>query len=97
MRLVIVMLVFPLVVGCAGTKGGAVFDDLCIAGRLKPPSAEWLNRNPHNWKPHSDYEHPIRAGDRILNRECSAVVIAAGERDAKGFWKSLRKVFRIGG
>lgn len=94
MRSILLVILLSMTLGCASTRAGDKFDDLCIAGRIKAPAADWLNRNPHTWKQHSDYEQPIKKGDRILNRDCSDVVLAASDKDVIGLWAAVLRVFR---
>ena len=91
MRL-IAALILALSLGCAGTKAGMKFDDLCIAGRIKPDAAQWLNENQGSWKQHSDYGAPIKAGDRLFNGDCSEVAITAAKKDKTGLVDALRRV-----
>ncbi len=61
-----------LSLGCAGFN--ATIDDACIAGKIGPDAAAWLNANPETWKRHGDYLGPVKVDDRILNGTCSALV-----------------------
>lgn len=88
----ILLIIAAMTISCAGTKAGMKFDDLCIAGRITAEAAEWLNANQAAWKQHSDYEAPIKAGDRLFNGDCSEVAIQAAKKDKKGLWKAFRKV-----
>jgi len=90
------------VVSCAGApvdieKFGADFDDLCIAGKLKPTSAAWLNSNQDLWKQHRDYtevdgETPLKAGDRLFNGDCSLVTKLLIKGDVRGSLDALKRV-----
>jgi hypothetical protein len=77
---------------------GADFDDLCIAGKLKGESADWLNMHPEEWKQHTDYTDQrkpdlVKKGDRIFNGDCSeASKKLFTERDLDGAMEALRAV-----
>ena len=73
------LLIFSLLFlsGCAWF--GAAIDDVCIAGRLSQEQANHLNQS--EWqKRHADYLAPVKAGDRVLNANCSELVKAVAEK-----------------
>tara|TARA_R110000751_G_C13651405_1_gene468058 strand:+ start:41 stop:421 length:381 start_codon:yes stop_codon:yes gene_type:complete len=88
--------------GCVGTsvdieKFGSDFDDLCIAGKLKPTSAAWLNANLDLWKQHEDYTEirhprPLKDGDRVFNGDCSLVTKLLIKGDVRGSLEALERV-----
>lgn len=67
-------------VGCAGNgmsvgDAFALVDDLCIAGKVKQPGADYLNTTPGAMGWHEDYlervPEGVRERDRILSGDCS--------------------------
>ena len=89
--------------GCASGGGGswkefgAWIDDKCVAGKIKPDAAEWLNANPDTWKQHSDYAQPVKENDRILNGDCSETMKSAGSGDWEEALDSLGDAVDGGG
>lgn len=91
-----------IAISCTGKsinieKFGADFDDLCIAGKLKPTSAAWLNSNQDLWKQHRDYTEirhprPLKDGDRVFNGDCSLVTKLLIKGDVRGSLDALKRV-----
>ena len=76
---------------------GADFDNLCVAGQVRPDSADWLNANQDAWKNHRDYSDqrqptPLKSGDRFFNGDCSSVAKCLGVGDFECAMRALGAV-----
>ena len=98
---VVTALVGVIAVSCSTpidvAKFGADFDDLCIAGKVKPTSAAWLNANQDLWKQHRDYtdlrgDFPLKADDRFFNGDCSSVTKELIRGNVRGSLEALERV-----